>query len=101
MREAAIESRLDALREVALTVLRELETLSSAQARRADHKVQLHEEVQRFEADLIRSALARTAGNQASAARLLGVKHTTLNAKIKRYGIDCGTDPMTNQEIAA
>jgi transcriptional regulator with GAF, ATPase, and Fis domain len=107
MREAALESRLDALREIALTVLRELETLSSAQPRRTDHKVKLQEEVQRFESDLIRTALARTGGNQASAARLLGVKHTTLNAKIKRFKIavgaagDCAARQFGDQEIVA
>jgi transcriptional regulator with GAF, ATPase, and Fis domain len=35
----------------------------------------------------IRSALARTHRNQSQAAQLLGVKITTLHAKIKRYGI--------------
>jgi DNA-binding NtrC family response regulator len=43
--------------------------------------------VQRFEVDLICSALTRTAGNQTRAARLLGVNLTTLNSKIKRYKI--------------
>ena len=50
-------------------------------------KVRLSDEVQRFEVDLICSALSRTAGNQTRAARLLGVNLTTLNAKIKRYKI--------------
>jgi DNA-binding NtrC family response regulator len=43
--------------------------------------------VRRFECDLIRWALARTNGHQRRAARLLNIKVTTLNAKIKRYGI--------------
>ena len=102
MREAALESRLDALREIALTVLSELEALSGGRRRSADSNLKLQDEVQRFESDLIRTALARTGGNQARAARLLGVKHTTLNAKIKRYKIMIdGESQLGNQEIAA
>ena len=40
-----------------------------------------------YEVELIRRALKLTSGNQARAARLLGVKATTLNSKIKRYGL--------------
>jgi len=36
---------------------------------------------------MIRQALMRTGGKQRQAARLLGEKKTTLNAKILRYGI--------------
>jgi transcriptional regulator with GAF, ATPase, and Fis domain len=43
--------------------------------------------VRQFEVSLIRTALGRTSGSQTRAARLLGLKPTTLNAKIKRYGI--------------
>jgi DNA-binding NtrC family response regulator len=43
--------------------------------------------VQRYESELIRQALQRTGGNQRRAAKLLGVKVTTLNCKIKRLGI--------------
>jgi transcriptional regulator with GAF, ATPase, and Fis domain len=88
LREATIESRLEALREVALTLLGAVDTLQSVQPSRGQ-SIRLHDEVQRFETDLIRSALERTGGNQARAARLLSVKHTTLNAKIKRYKIGC------------
>ena len=86
MREATIDSRLDALKNVALTLLDAVDSLRTAQPSR-EQSLRLQDEVQRFETDLIRTALERTGGNQARAARLLGVKHTTLNAKIKRYGI--------------
>jgi transcriptional regulator with GAF, ATPase, and Fis domain len=49
--------------------------------------IDLYQEVRRFEARLIRLAL-QEAGSQAGAARLLGVKASTLNEKIKRYGIN-------------
>src|SRR6266576_2044771 len=87
-REATLENRLEALRSVALTLLDAVDSLRSSQPAR-DHSLRLQEEVQRFETDLIRTALERSGGNQARAARLLGVKHTTLNAKIKRYKIQC------------
>jgi transcriptional regulator with GAF, ATPase, and Fis domain len=105
--ETIVDNRIDTLRDLALTVLKEVESLRSAHPRRADGRVSLYDEVQRFEIDLIRSALERTGGNQAHAARLLGVKHTTLNAKIKRFKISSiGRETEThndiqNQEIVA
>ena len=84
--EVAMDNRLNTLREVALTLLREVELLRVSQPA-TKRSVKLHDEVQRFEIDLIRSALSRTAGNQTRAAELLGVKITTLNTKIKRYKI--------------
>jgi DNA-binding NtrC family response regulator len=81
---------LESLREAALMLLREVETLASQQGAEADQKLGLHEEVQRYESELIRNALMRTRGNQRRAAKLLGVKVTTLNCKIKRLGIGNG-----------
>jgi DNA-binding NtrC family response regulator len=79
---------LDNLREVALMLLREVESLASRQEpQNGDQPLGLHEEVQRYESELIRHALLRTGGNQRRAAKLLGVKVTTLNCKIKRLGI--------------
>lgn len=78
---------LDNLREVALMLLREVESLASRQEPQNGHHLGLQEEVQRYESELIRHALLRTGGNQRRAAKLLGVKVTTLNCKIKRLGI--------------
>jgi DNA-binding NtrC family response regulator len=78
---------IDSLREAALTLMREVETLASQQEPRNDDNLGLHEEVQRYESELIRHALLRTGGNQRRAAKLLRVKVTTLNCKIKRLGI--------------
>jgi DNA-binding NtrC family response regulator len=81
---------LDNLREAALTLLREVEALASRQPQNG-HKLGLQEEVQRYESELIRQALQRTGGNQRRAAKLLGVKVTTLNCKIKRLGIQASS----------
>lgn len=77
---------LNSLREAALTVLREVDSLKS-RLPSPPQKFDLQEEVQRYEIELIKSALQRTRGNQRRAAKLLGVKVTTLNCKIKRFGI--------------
>ena len=52
--------------------------------------IDFYDEVQRFETHLIKMALSETGGNQAKAARLLGIKATTLNSKIKLFQIDVG-----------
>jgi DNA-binding NtrC family response regulator len=103
LRDEAFDSRLSSLRDVAVELLSAVEALKTTNGDSRDKKLNLYEEVRRFESDLIRAALVRTGGNQSRAARLLGVKHTTLNAKIKRYGIDT---PSPNgsagtEEIAA
>ena len=87
LRAAALDSRLEALREVALNLLNEVESLQRAQPPHPDRKLRLRDEVRQFEIDLIRTTMDRTNGNQTRAARLLGVQLTTLNTKIKRYKI--------------
>ena len=52
--------------------------------------INFYDEVQRFETHLIKMALAETGNNQAKAARLLGIKATTLNSKIKLFQIAVG-----------
>jgi len=87
LREATLENRLNALRDIALTLLSEVDLLRSAPPARGEGSLNLYDEVQRFEIDLIRSALQKTNGSQVRAAQLLSVKQSTLNAKIKRYQI--------------
>ena len=105
LHEATLDSRLDALRDVALTLLHEVESLRSLRPPRGSEQPKLPEAVRRFETQLILTALEKTRGNQVRAARILGVKHTTLNAKIKRYGISINGNRSENQfsdqEIAA
>ena len=84
--ELALQN-LQSLREAALTVLREVESLTVSTPRASGRQLGLQEEVQRYEIELIKNALQRTRGNQRRAAKLLGVKVTTLNCKIKRFGI--------------
>jgi len=98
VREAALEHRLSALRDVALNLLTEVESLGDTMPPRTNRNLKLAEEVQQFEIDLIRIALDRTKGSQTQAARLLGVKLTTLNTKIKRYRIECASSATDKHE---
>ena len=103
--EAALNYRLKALKEVARALLRELDSLTSSQIQDKSESVRLYDEVQRFESALIRHALGRSGGSQTRAAKMLGVKLTTLNTKIKRYKISRhesdGENNLQNQESVA
>lgn len=105
LREINLPDRIKALREITLSLLTDLESLESLTAPAPEKSLRLDDEVKRFEIALIRAALVKTKGNQARAARLLGVKHTTLNSKIKRYQIQqagCEFDfPRGEQEMVA
>lgn len=94
--QVILDNRLITLRDVALSLLREVESLRFTEPVR--QSVRLHDEVQRFEIELIKSALSRCHGNQTQAAQILGVKLTTLNSKIKRFQIPLPGDPTTNIE---
>jgi transcriptional regulator with GAF, ATPase, and Fis domain len=85
---AEMDNRLEALRVLSNSLAREIEALRKGKNVVLPSKIDLFEEVQRFEKDLIRCALVRTGGKQRQAARLLNVKVSTLNMKIKRYGIN-------------
>jgi DNA-binding NtrC family response regulator len=80
------------LKSVALALISEGETqarepASGAERPDAPAPMSFYEEVRRFEIGLITRALRRAHGKQKDAARLLGLKATTLNAKIKQYQI--------------
>src|SRR2546427_3222860 len=93
--EAAAPQRLERIREMATVLLDEAASLERenalAEASAAPNKLDLKsgidffEEVRRFEMRLISRALELTGGNQARAARMLGLGTTTLNYKIKAY----------------
>jgi DNA-binding NtrC family response regulator len=83
-------SRIDALRSLILIFLREIDSLKKIvgpRPRKKGDPVKLDNEMDAFEASLIRDALFKSKGNQRDASRLLGIKPTTLNAKMKRLGI--------------
>ncbi len=81
-------NRIEVLTVLSQTILRELDAFRVEGSAKNSEKVDLAKEVQNFEMDLIRCALLKTNGRQRQAAHLLNVKNTTLNAKIKKYGIN-------------
>lgn len=83
----AVNNRLEALKMLSNSISGQIAALQREEQIAAQNRIDLAEEVNRYEADLIRCALFRTGGRQRQAARLLNVKISTLNAKIKRLGI--------------
>ena len=81
------DARVASLKVLVFTLLSEIESLENRLDNPDASAFNLQQEVHRFEAALIRAALSKTGGRQRRAARLLGTKVTTLNTKIKRYGI--------------
>lgn len=80
-------ARLDAVRILAMALVRALESGSEGDPGRGV-AINLRDEVRRFEANLIKSALAYTGGRQRRAARLLGINVSTMNERIKRYKLN-------------
>jgi DNA-binding NtrC family response regulator len=83
----AFKRRLDALRDLTLALLEEIETLENVRTVNLRRGINLHEEMRQFEIHLIQSALERTGGHQTRAAQLLGINLTTLHNKLKRLNI--------------
>ena len=96
--ELPVRDRVERLVELAFSLLKETETLardkafteSSTQLRSLDMVggIDFNEEVRQFEIGLIKLGLSHAGGSQAKAARLLQLKPTTLNSKIKTLGIE-------------
>jgi transcriptional regulator with GAF, ATPase, and Fis domain len=85
--QSNVDARLNTLRKTVLQLLDEVESLAISKPVDVKNGARFSDEVRQFEVSLIRTALGRTSGSQTRAARLLGLKPTTLNAKIKRYGL--------------
>ena len=62
--------------------------------------IDFYDEIERFEIELIRSALNHCGGNQSQAAKLLHLKSTTLNAKMKHYGLNPARSIMVQRQKA-
>jgi DNA-binding NtrC family response regulator len=91
---SARDAHVAALRVLAVSLLKQIETIEEHHDDDAT-ELNLHDQVQQFEAALILSALEKTGGRQRRAARLLGVKVTTLNTKIKRLRISAESATRT------
>ena len=88
LKKETVEEKITSLRENAFALIKEIRELGSLAFADVSQGIDLPQEVRRLEIRLIKRALEETNGSQVNAARLLGLKVTTLNAKIKRYGLD-------------
>jgi DNA-binding protein Fis len=75
------------LRELVLRLLCEVQGINETNTLIIGSGFDFYDEVSRFEIDLIKRALLQTGGHQVHAAKLLNLKVTTLNSKIKHYNI--------------
>ena len=84
---ATSPTNLTTLKELTLRLLREVQAFGDVHSPSIEGGVDFYDEVSRFEIDLIKRALLQTGGHQGRAAKLLNLKTTTLNSKIKHYNI--------------
>jgi len=83
----ASHQKIETLKELTFRILHEVQSMREVGTPNIDNGIDFYDEVTRFEIDLIKRALMQTRGHQGRAARLLNLKITTLNSKIKHYGI--------------
>ena len=96
-RDPDVDHRIDQLLTLAKALAVEIETLRAELYKDQDGNKQIdfahdgidfYTEVERYEIELIKNALSQCDGNQTQAAKLLHLKSTTLNAKMKHYGLN-------------
>ena len=107
--ESETERRIQQLALLAKALATEVETLQAELYRDRSQQIDFdkdgldfYEEVERYEIELIKKALQASGGNQTQAAKLLRMKSTTLNAKMKHYGLIAGRSiPLRPANIQA
>lgn len=89
-----IDQRLQQLAQLAKDLKTEVENLQAELSRNRPQPgpidlekdgIDLYVEIERYEVELIKHALRQCNGNQSRAAKLLRLKPSTLNAKLKHY----------------
>jgi len=96
---------VDQLVLLAKALAREIETLKAELSNNQNNEpiddgIDFYDEVERYEIELIRSALNHCGGNQTQAAKLLHLKSTTLHAKMKHYGLNAVRSLMLQRQKA-
>ncbi len=84
---AAGKNTVATVRDLAMRLLSEVQCINEGSSLSLENGFDFYTEVSRFEIDLIKRALLQTGGHQVRAAKLLNLKVTTLNSKIKHYNI--------------
>ena len=76
-------TKLATIRDLLASLQAELENVHLSNLPEIDDDFDFYREVERFERNLIQNALRMCGGSQVKAARLLKLKPTTLNSKMK------------------
>ena len=95
-RESDLQRRVQQLVLIANALASEVKTLQTEISTTRNQKqidfdndgIDFYHEVERYEIEMIKNALELCDGNQTRAAKLLTMKPTTLNAKMKHYGLN-------------
>ena len=82
----SIAQKLEAINRIASVVLNEIESIEPRKPGNGE-VMDFYEEIQHFEVELIKYALSQTQGNQRRAAKILNIKPTTLNSKLKKFNL--------------
>lgn len=96
-KKETIEEKITSLKVNVYALVREIKEMGGVTFEDISRGINLYKEMRRFETRLIARALEETDGHQVNAAQLLGLKTTTLNEKIKRYGIDPNDLPADDE----
>ena len=97
---------VDQLVILAKALATEIETLKAELSKNQNNEpinnegIDFYDEIERYEIELIRSALNQCGGNQTQAAKLLHLKSTTLHAKMKHYGLNPDRSIMFQRQKA-
>jgi DNA-binding NtrC family response regulator len=84
-----MSNNLSLIKALATTLISEIDSLKiDDEVEIEDGNFNLSERVKEFEIKIIKLALLKTGGNQTNAAKLVGVKNSTLHHKIKTYKIE-------------
>lgn len=83
----SLRPHFETIKIVLLALLDRIDALETEVRDGHFKQLDLRDEVSQFEGALIRAALTSTNGRQRKAARALGMKASTLNAKIQRYHV--------------
>jgi DNA-binding NtrC family response regulator len=94
-----MDHNLSLIKALVNTLQLEVETLDDDKAGLDSDVVDLAERVREYEAKLIKAALIKTGGNQRRAAKMLNLKTSTLNAKIKHHNIKVFRDPNVEEGL--
>ena len=81
-------NNLSLIKALATSLISEINSLKVEDILIEEENFSLSEKVKEFEIKIIKLALIKTGGNQAHAAKLVGVKNSTLHHKIKTYKIE-------------